>query len=325
MLSISYHVSHEQFAPAELLDLVKRAEAAGFDAAFSSDHLHPWAPAQGQSGFTWAWLGAALQATKRITFAGITVPGGWRYHPAIVAQALATLGQMHPGRLPWFALGSGEAINERVIGSGWPGKQERDRRLEEGATIVRRLLAGERVSTQGVIRCENAQVWSRPAVPAQLVGAAMSEATAERIGSWADGLLTTASEVPQLKSILAAFRRAAGSKPAHLKVDLSWAPTEEVAREQAWEQWRFLQPGRKASEELATPEQFELAAKNVSRQDMHKTVLVSADLDRHIEWLRERAALGFETLDLHNVGPNQREFIDAFSRRVLPALRASSR
>jgi coenzyme F420-dependent glucose-6-phosphate dehydrogenase len=322
VLSISYHISHEQFSPGELLDLVQHAEAAGFDAAFSSDHLHPWAPGQGQSGFTWAWLGAALQATTRLTFAGITVPGGWRYHPAIVAQALGTLGQMHPGRLPWFALGSGEAINERVVGAGWPQKDERNLRLEEAASIIRRLLAGERVSTRGLIRCENAQIWSRPNVPAKLVGAAMSESTAERIGNWADGLLTTASEVSQLKAILAAFRRSAGTKPAHLKVDLSWAPSEDAALEQAWEQWRYLRAGRKAAEELATPEAFERAASDVSPEDMRKTVLISADLDRHIEWLRERAALGFQTLDLHNVGRNQREFIDAFSRHVLPALRS---
>jgi len=323
VLRISYHVSHEQFSPAELLDLTRRAEAAGFDAAFSSDHLHPWASAQGHSGFVWAWLGSALQATRRLTFAGITVPGGWRYHPALVAQALATLGQMHPGRLPWFALGSGEAINERVIGCGWPEKEERNRRLEEGASIIRRLLNGERVSSQGLIKCENAQIWSRPDVPPKLVAAAMSEGTAERAGSWADGLLTTASDVPKLKAILAAFRRSGGSKPMHLKVDLSWAASEKEALDQAWEQWRFLQPGRKASETFATPEQFERAAKDVSPQEMRKTVLVSADLDRHIEWLRERAALGFETIDLHNVGRNQREFIDAFARRVLPALRSS--
>jgi probable non-F420 flavinoid oxidoreductase len=321
--SISYHVSHEQFSPGELLEFVQRAEEAGFDAAFSSDHLHPWASAQGHSGFTWSWLGSALQATKRLTFAGITVPGGWRYHPVIIAQALATLGQMHPDRLPWFALGSGEAINERAVGTGWPEKEERNRRLEEGASIIRRLLAGERVSTQGLIRCENAKVWSRPEKPLQLVGAAMSEKTAERIGRWADGLVTTAAEVPQLKAIIEAFRRSAGDRPVHLKVDVSWAPTEDAALEQAWEQWRFLHAGRKAAEELATPEAFEREARNVSPWDMHRTVLISSDLDRHIEWLRDRAALGFETLDLHNVGRNQREFIDAFSRHVLPVLRSS--
>lgn len=321
MPTLSYHVSHEQFSPSELLELVQRAEDAGFDAAFSSDHLHPWAPAQGESGFTWAWLGAALQATKRIHFAGITVPGGWRYHPVIVAQALATLGRMHPGRLPWYALGSGEAINERAVGHGWPAKDERDRRLEEGAAIVRRLLAGERVSTEGLIRCENAQVWSRPDVPMKLVGAAMSEGTAARVGQWADGLLTTAFQLADLRAILGAFRRSAGAKPAHLKVDLSWAPTGKEALDQAYDQWRFLHPGRKASEELATPEAFEQAASQVVRQDLYRTVLVSADLDRHVEWLRERAALGFETLDLHNVGRNQRGFIDAFAKHVLPALR----
>ena len=323
MLRISYHASHEQFSPRELLELVQRAEAAGFDAVFSSDHLHPWAAAQGQAGFSWAWLGAAMQATRKVTFAGITVPGGWRYHPAIVAQAIATLGQMHPHRLPWFALGSGEAINERVVGTGWPAKEARNQRLDEAALIVRRLLAGERVTTHGHVVCENAQLWSRPERPTQLIGAAMSEETAERLGGWADGLLTTAPDVEQLKRIVAAFRRAAGAKPMHLKVDLSWAPTEDLALEQAHQQWRFLCPGREAAEELETPEDFERAARSVTPQDMRKSVLVSADLDRHIEWLRERAALGFETIDLHNVGRNQREFIDAFSSKVLPALRSA--
>jgi alkanesulfonate monooxygenase SsuD/methylene tetrahydromethanopterin reductase-like flavin-dependent oxidoreductase (luciferase family) len=131
MNRISYHVSHEQFSPRELLRYVREAEAAGFDAAFSSDHLQPWAPSQGQSGFAWAWLGAALAQTERLSFSVITVPGGWRYHPAVLAQAIATLGQMFPGRLPWVAVGTGETINERMVGLDWPEKGERNARLRE--------------------------------------------------------------------------------------------------------------------------------------------------------------------------------------------------
>lgn len=108
--AFSYHISHEQFAPSELLRLVQHAEAVGFDAAFSSDHLQLWAAAQGHSGFAWSWLGAALQATGRLTFGAITVPGGWRYQPVVLAQAVATLAEMFPDRVPWIALGSGEAV-----------------------------------------------------------------------------------------------------------------------------------------------------------------------------------------------------------------------
>jgi coenzyme F420-dependent glucose-6-phosphate dehydrogenase len=318
---VSFHSSHEQFSPSELLDLIVCAEAAGFDAAFSSDHLHPWAAAQGESGFLWAWLGAALQKTHKLTFGGITIPGGWRYHPAIVAQALATLGQMFPGRLPWFALGSGEAINEHVVGAGWPAKAERDARLEEGAAIIRGLLGGERVTRRGYVAVENAQVWSLPETPPKLIGAALSEQTAGRVARWSDGLLTTAHSVDDLRRLIAAYRSTGGSGALHLKVDLSWAPTQAEALDNAHEQWRFLHPGREAAANFRTPEEFELAASGVAPEDMHDTVLISSDIKTHIDWLRERAALGFETLDLHNVGRNQREFIEAFGQHVLPALR----
>jgi coenzyme F420-dependent glucose-6-phosphate dehydrogenase len=319
---LSYHVSHEQFSPRALLNFVQNAEAVGFDAAFSSDHLHPWAPVQGQSGFLWVWLGAALQATKRLTFSGITIPGGWRYHPAVVAQALATAGQMYPGRLPWIALGSGEALNEHVVGSGWPDKDERNERLDEGAQIIRRLLHGERVTSRGRLPVVDAQVWSRPDRPTQLVGAAMSEATAERVGRWADGLLTTGQSIEQLKGIISAYRRTGGRGPLHLKIDISWARTEEEALLNAHEQWRFLRVGRKATEELMTPEDFAKAARDVTAQEMRELVLISADLDTHARWLCELAALGFQTLDLHNVGRNQQEFIEAFGKHVLPAVRS---
>jgi alkanesulfonate monooxygenase SsuD/methylene tetrahydromethanopterin reductase-like flavin-dependent oxidoreductase (luciferase family) len=187
---------------------------------------------------------------------------------------------------------------------------------------MRRLFAGERVTTHGLIACENAQVWSLPDRPLRLVGAAMTEATAARVGRWADGLLTNGREISQLRAIAEGFQRNAWGKPMHLKVDLSWAPTEEAALTNAFEQWRFLVPGAHAAESLPTPEAFEHAALSVKPQDMHRIVLISSDLDRHVEWLRERMGLGFQSLDLHNVGRNQREFIDAFSRHVLPALRA---
>src|SRR4051812_37310412 len=124
MLTLSYHASHEQFSPSQLLQFAREAEHAGFDAVFCSDHLQPWGPSQGHSGHSWVWLGAAMQATERVAFGTITVPGGWRYQPVVLAQAIATLSHLHPGRVPWLAFGSGEAVNEKAVGAGWPAKAE---------------------------------------------------------------------------------------------------------------------------------------------------------------------------------------------------------
>lgn len=322
-MRISYHVSHEQFSPRELVELVQLAEANGFDAAFSSDHIQPWTPGQGHSGFIWAWLGAALQATQRLSFAGITVPGGWRYHPVIVAQAVATLGQMFPGRLPWVALGSGEALNECVVGERWPDSRERNARLEEAALIVRELLSGKTVTRWGAVRVRDARIWSLPEERTLLMGAALSEATAEWVGGWADGLLTVGSDLEHLERVVAAFQRRAAGKPMHVKVDLSWAPTDARAVHQAHEQWRVHRLGREKLHDLKTPQELEQAAREVTEEEVRRFVLVSADPAQHVEWLRQRAALGFRSLDLHNVGRNQREFIETFGREVLPALRAA--
>ena len=180
MPRIGYHASHEQFAPSELLRLVGLAERAGFDCAMSSDHFRPWGTAQGQSGFAWSWLGAALQAT-RLPFGVISAPG-YRYHPAILAQAAATLAEMFPGRL-WLALGSGQRLNEDLTGVAWPDKPERNARLRECADVVRALLAGETVTHRGRVTVVEAKLYSRPERPPPLLGAAVTEATAEQVGA----------------------------------------------------------------------------------------------------------------------------------------------
>jgi probable non-F420 flavinoid oxidoreductase len=323
MSRISYHVSHEQFSPRELLRYVRQAEAAGFDAAFSSDHLQPWAPSQGQSGFAWAWLGAALAQTERFSFSVITVPGGWRYHPAVLAQAIATLGQMFPGRLPWVAIGSGEAINERVVGLDWPEKGERNARLREAGEVMRALLHGETVTHRGRVCVLDGKIWSRPDVPTQLVGAAISESTAQWLGGWADGLLTTFSSFEGVKRVVDSFRRGGGQgKPIHLKVDLSWGRTQAEALKQAHEHWRFNILGGDAISELRRPEDFLHAARFVRPDDMRQSVLICNEPAQLLERISDCVEMGFETIDLHNVGANQSEFIDMFGSYLLPSLRA---
>jgi coenzyme F420-dependent glucose-6-phosphate dehydrogenase len=316
---IGFHASHEQFPPSELLTLVSQAEAAGFDCAMSSDHFRPWGMAQGHSGFAWSWLGAAL-ATTRLPMGIISAPG-YRYHPAIVAQGAATLAEMFPGRF-WLALGSGQRLNEDITGLAWPEKAERNARLHECASIIRALLDGETVSHQGRVTVVDAKLYSRPVQRVSLLGAAVTETTAEAVGAWADGLLTISAEPEQMRRVIAAFRRGGGQgKRLVVQVTLNWAPTEAAALAEAHEQWRTNALGGEVNWELRTPEDFETATRFVQPEDMRQSVWVSADPAWHIARLKELAELGFEEIQLHQVGRNQQAFIDTFGEHVLPALR----
>src|ERR671917_136026 len=175
MTVVGIHASHEQVHPAALLEAVRTAEAAGFCAAMSSDHFSPWSERQGQSGFAWSWLGAALARTS-LPFGVVNAPGQ-RYHPAIIAQASATLTAMFPGRF-WAALGTGEASNEHITGDRWPRKEVRAARLRECVDVLRALLAGEEVSHDGLVTVDRARLWTLPEQPPLLVGAAVSVETA---------------------------------------------------------------------------------------------------------------------------------------------------
>ncbi len=318
MTRFGYHCSHEQYAPGEMLRHAKHAEEAGFAAAMCSDHFHPWLDAQGHSGFAWSWLGAALEGTS-LSFGTVNAPGD-RYHPAIVAQAAATLAEMYPGRF-WFAAGSGEALNEAITGAAWPPKPERNRRLRECVDIMKALWRGEEVTHRGLVTVQEARLYSLPAEPPPLFAAAISESTAEFAGAWADGLLTLGAERDPLERMIRAFRRGGGEgKPVRVQHSLSWAPTEREALRGAHEQWRFSPLGPEVLPMLRTPRQFDAASRTVTPEDVAKGVRVSADLGRHAEWLRGYVELGVDAVYLFNVNTNQRAFIDAFGDRVLPEL-----
>ena len=207
MAIISYHASHEQFSLKELLGLEQLAEKAGFTGGDFSDHFNPWSERQGESGFAFSWLGAAMQATS-FPFGVVNAPGQL-YHPAIVAQSIATLCQMFSGRLT-IALGSGEALNERITGDPWPVKPERNARLLECFNIIRDLLNGETVTHAGLVKVNDAKLYTLPESPPVILGAAVTTETAEWVGSWADGLLTVSKSLPQLKEVVDAFHRGGG-------------------------------------------------------------------------------------------------------------------
>lgn len=318
MIHVGYHASHEQFAPSELVDYAVRAENAGFQSIMSSDHIAPWSARQGQSGFAWSWLGAAMQATS-VPFGIITVPSGWRYHPAITAQAAATLIQMFPDRFPWLAVGSGQALNEHIAGGEWPAKEERNMRLLAGVEIIRDLWSGKTVRRSAPIAVDDAKLYTLPDRPPNVIAGALSPRTAEWAGNWADGLITISQPRDKLSDIIRAFRRGGGEgKPLYLQVHVSYAPTEEEAQWNAFDQWRSNAVTATVAETLRMPGDFDEASAYVRPEDMGRHVRISSDAGQHADWLFEDASMGFQEIYVHNVGRNQIEFIDFYGKTVLP-------
>jgi len=300
---------------------VVHAEQAGFTDAMCSDHIAPWSAAQGHSGFAWSWLGSALQATSTLSLGVVNAPGQ-RYHPAVIAQAAATLAEMYPDRF-WVALGSGEAINEHITGDRWPSKAERNQRLLECAEVVRALWRGDEVSHRGHVTVDRARVWTLPERPPLLVGAAVSEATARWLGSWADGLVTINQPIDDLRRVVEAFREGGGDgKPMRLQVHLSYAADIDEAQAVAFDQWRTNVFDPPVPWDFELVEHFDAIAELVRPEDLGESVLVSSDPSWYVDRLAAYAELGFEVVYLHHVGKAQAEFIDVFGEQVLPQLLA---
>lgn len=311
-MQLAYHASHEQFSPSALLRYVQLAEKAGFDAIHSSDHFHPWSERQGQSGFTFSWIAAAMQATK-LPFSMVCAPGQ-RLHPAITAQAIATLGELFPDRFS-IELGSGEALNESITGEPWPSKPERDQRLLECASVIRELLQGKEVTFNGTIQLKQAKLFSLPPSIPPLFCAAISEQTAGWAGAWADGLLTTADEPDKLQQKINAFRKHGGEgKPVYAQYAFAWGRTEDEALAGAYDQWRTNMLDAKELSDLSTPDDFDKAGESISIEQLAQSIELITDISRLKKRIEEYDRLGLERLILHNVNRNQEEFIHAFQQ-----------
>ncbi|WP_072314801.1 TIGR03885 family FMN-dependent LLM class oxidoreductase [Agrococcus sp. Marseille-P2731] len=315
MAVIGFHASHEQMPPSALLAHVQHAERAGFHAAMCSDHLEPWSLRQGHSGHSWSWLAAAL-ATTSLRFGVVTAPGQ-RAHPAVVAHAIGTLGEMFPGRF-WAALGSGENLNEHITGEAWPEKPVREQRLVESVDVMRRLLAGERVSHAGAITVDRARVWSLPTEVPPLIGAAITPTSAAAHARWADGLITVAGDLAALREVVTAYRDAGGRGPVSAQLHLSWAPDEREALAIARDQWAFGIIAPPEAWDIDLPEEFDRRTASVTEEQIRGVVTVSSDLARHEARIAEIIDTGCDAVYLHHVGQQQTAFIDAFGEHVLP-------
>jgi coenzyme F420-dependent glucose-6-phosphate dehydrogenase len=319
MMTIAYHASHEQFAPSDLLYYVQLAKQAGFTAITCSDHLVPWYPQQNNSGSCWPWLGAAMQACQ-LPFSAVTTPG-YRYHPVILAQMIATIDEMFPGRFT-IAMGDGEALNETIVNVGWPNKEERMTRLELCIDIMRRLWRGETVTQQGALSVNHAKLYTVPNTLIPIFGAPLGEKTAQWLGKKVDGLITISQSLEKLRKIIQPFIYNGGEgKPLHLKVQVSYANTKDKARQLAWQEWRNAGIKESSLNDIGTPEEVEAAGANVSEDDVAREVICVAHLKDVIPYLEDYINLGFSLISLHNVNKEQVHFIQDFGKLILPHFR----
>lgn len=327
---IGYAVALERFGPRDAVGLAAYAESWGFTGTLATDHFQPWLPQHGESPFVWSVLAAIGERTGTNFGPGMSVPG-YRYHPATLAQAAATLATMYPGR-HWFGVGHGEALNEHVVADYWPEAPERIERMFEAIELIKKLFAGSVVHrditfTGKYYRMESARLWTMPAVAPLLLVATSGPGTAQRAGKVADGIVTIGTSVSRAATVLERFGRGAdavGRDPAStLKVvhlHVSWAETDEVALANAVKYWPIAaMPFAKG--DIRSPRVFEQMARHLDPAAFEQRLVISADPDVHRARIQEFIDLGFDRVYLNNVGPNQREWIERFGTDVLPALR----
>ena len=325
MAKIGYAAMLEQFHPTELLSYCQKAEAAGFSGVMAADHVQPWTPDQGQAAFVWSFMTAAAERTRGDIGPGVTCPS-FRQHPAIIAQAAATMAAMYPGRF-WLGLGSGEALNEHIVASYWPEVAERINRMFESIEIIGKLFSGKDVKHRGEFyKMETMRLWTMPDKPPPIYVATAGPVTAEKTGKFCDGLITVGAPEEKIEGVFARFEkgaREAGKDPAAmpkiLQLHLSWAPTDEEAMANAIKEWP--NGGMKFPKaDIRSPLDFAQMAKIVRPEDFKGRMLISSSPDAHRKEIQKFIDLGFDQVYLHNVGRNQAEWIDAFSKEVLPKL-----
>ena len=324
-VKIGYAAALEQFSPMEVVELCATAEEHGFVGAMAADHFQPWVPQQGQASYVWSVLGALGARTRHDLGPGVTCPT-FRHHPAIVAQAAATLEALYPGRT-WLGIGSGEALNEHVFGGYWPEAPERITMMFEAVELIQKLFTGKDVKHSGdYFRLHKTRLWTMPEAPPSILVATAGPLTAKKTGARCDGIITPGATTGKVAGVLAKFDEGARSvgrdpstAPKLLQLHLSWARTDEEALSQAIEQWpngamRF------PKQDVRSPFDFEQMAQLVRAEDFEGRMVISSDPDTHRAEIQRFLDLGITQVYLHNVGRNQAEWMEVFGREVLPRL-----
>ena len=332
MLQLGWKAGTEQYSPVELLDYAVLAEQAGFDSISASDHFHPWSEI-GQACFVWTWLGAVAAKTRKIALGtGVTCPI-LRYHPAVVAQAAATLACLAPSR-SFLGIGTGEALNEYSAAAQWPAYKVRQAQTAEAIELIRALWSGEKITHKGVYyQTRQAKLYTLPKQPIPLYVSTMVPNSARFAGKYGDGLVTVGGEEPETyREIFANFDagvREAGKDPKRtprmIEIGVAYTDDEDGAIECRKKYWAGTFVPALFTERIYTPKMSEENGKVVGADVIKEAVCISADPKDHIDLARRYIDMGFDHLIFHSAGPDQRAFLEGYGRDVLPRLREDSR
>jgi coenzyme F420-dependent glucose-6-phosphate dehydrogenase len=329
LLKLGYKASNEQFPPRELLRYGVIAEEVGFDSVFVSDHLQPWRHDGGHAPFAMSWLGALGASTERIIMGTSVLTPTFRYHPAIVAQAFATLGCLSPGRVV-LGLGTGESMNEVPLGIEWPDGKERFARFREAVKLIRLLWAEQRVSFHGdYYRTEKCTIYDVPDIPVPIYLAGSGPAATRFAGRMGDGYITTSGKGDELyrDTLIPAVREGA-EKAARSMAELDMMIEVKVSfdhdRDEAMRAthfWGALGLSAEQKSGVEDPVEMQRLADELSVEQTARRFIVSTDPDEHVEQIRRYIDLGFNHLVFHAPGPDQGKFLRLYGDEILPRLR----
>ncbi len=316
MPQLGYTLSSEEFGPTELVDIARRAEAAGFDFVSISDHFHPWISTQGESPFVWSTLGAIATATDEIEVGvGVTCPTT-RIHPVNVAHAVATVDEMLGDRFT-FGVGTGENLNEHVTGERWPEHDVRLEKLEEAMAVMRDLWTGETTSHHGThYTVENARLYTVPDDQPTVIGSAFGPQTARWVADSADGLWCSGPRSEPVE----AYEDAGGDGPTYTQLHGCYAESEDEAIETIYKQWPNGSLPGELGQELPTPAHFEQATQLVEKEDIDESgTTTEPDPQAHIDSIEQAIDAGYDHVYYHQIGPDQERALEFYETEVLPS------
>jgi G6PDH family F420-dependent oxidoreductase len=314
---IGYFLSCEQFGPRELIDQAKRAETAGFEALWISDHFHPWNDEQGQSPFVWGVIGALSEATSLPVTTAVTCPT-IRIHPAIIAQAAATAGVQLDGKFV-LGVGSGEALNEHVLGHRWPSVGVRQEMLEEAVEVIRLLHRGNEVSHHGThYEVQEARIYTLPEQPVPIYVSGFGPQAAELAGRIGDGFCTNMADADLVKT----FREAGGGdKPVQAGTKVSWDADAAAGLDAAHRLWANESLPGQLAQTLPRPRDFADASTLVSPDAVAESVTCGPDADKHVAQVRKYLDADIDEVYVQQIGPDMEGFFTSWERDVLPAVK----
>jgi G6PDH family F420-dependent oxidoreductase len=314
MVKLGYVLSSEEHSGPDLVRFAAEAEEAGFEFGLISDHFHPWIEDQGESPFVWSVVGAIGQATSRLRIGtGVTCPL-IRTHPAVIAQAAATTEQLMPGRF-FLGLGTGEKLNEHVVGANWPPINVRGEMLDEAVEAIRQLWSGEMVDHRGRhYTVVDAKLYSMPPAPPPMLLAASGPFAARRAGEIGDGLISTAPK----KELIDAFAETGNEGPRLGRLSVCYAESEEEGIETAMRYWPNGAIHGSFMLDLALPSDFESVAELLTPDKVTSSIVCSPDPEKHIARIQQYIEAGFTEICVHQVGPEQEAFFEFYRREVLP-------